>query len=71
MQILQSHIQKAISFFDLNVDYLQNNITSLMEVGMINFVNNDNFKFWLQLQSRLMAAMNTGLNLYQAEYRID
>ena len=26
----------------------------------VNFVNNFNFKFWLQLQSKLMVAMNTG-----------
>ena len=34
----------------------------------VNFANNVNSKFWLQPQSELMAAMNTGLNLYQAEY---
>ena len=31
----------------------------------VNFVNNVNSKFWLQPQSELMAAMNTGLNLVQ------
>ena len=28
-------------------------------------------RIWLQLQSELMAAMNTWLNLNQAEYRFD
>ena len=37
----------------------------------VNFVNTANCKLWLQLRSKLMAAMNTGLNLYLAEYRID
>ena len=37
----------------------------------VNFVNNVNSKFWLQPQPEFMAAMNTGLNLYQAEYKID
>ena len=33
----------------------------------VNFVNSVNSKFWLQSQSELMAAMNTGLKPYQAE----
>ena len=33
----------------------------------VNFVNSVNSEFWLQSQSELMAAMNTGLKPYQAE----
>ena len=33
-------------------------------------MNDVNFQFWLQFLSKLMAAMNTGLNRYQPEYRI-
>ena len=55
----------------LNVDPMRNNYNKAYGSRYVNFVNNINFQFWLQLQSKLMVAMNTGLNLYQAEYRID
>ena len=55
----------------LNIDLMRNNYNKSYKSKCVNFVNNVNFQFWLQFQSKLMAAMNTGLDLYQAEYRID
>ena len=62
---------QSLTLIYLNVDHLRNNYNKFYESRYVNFVNNVNFRFWLQPQSKLMAAMNTGLNLYQAEYRID
>ena len=45
---------QSLIFSYLNVDHLQNNITS----RYLSFVNNVNFKFWLQLWSKLIAAMH-------------
>ena len=62
---------QSLLYFHLNVDHLQNNIISLIDLDLVNFVSNVNFTFWLQLQSKLIAAMITELNLYQVVYRID
>ena len=42
-----------------------------MEVDLYILWIMSTHKLWLQLQSELMAAMNTWSNLNEAEYRID